>query len=199
MGAGLAANVLGIPAVAYAIGLTHMGYAMIHPAAIGYHRTLWTDRGQQPPDGTQFLADALLDPTPASLRRFNGPFDVPEDSDPAGRVRGVDRRRARLARRTRRPGPGSISTLGTVSFGAVEVLQRALGETADLDVDILVTVGPEGDPAALGKVGPGAPREVRQPDRDLVPGRPDRASRRYRHGARSTRSRDPAVDLAAGR
>ena len=77
-GAGLAANVLGIPAVAYAIGLTHMGYAMIHPAAIGYHRTLWTDRGQQPPDGTQFLAKALLDPTPPSLRRFNGPFDVPK-------------------------------------------------------------------------------------------------------------------------
>ena len=153
VGAGLAANVLGIPAVAYAIGLTHMAYAMIHPAAIGYHRTLWTDRGQQAPDGTQFLADALLDPTPASLRRFNGPFDVPKIpirpvgyAESIGGVPGwLDEPKAR---------PRIYLTLGTVSFGAVEVLQRALGEIADLDVDILVTVGPEGDPAALGEVGP---------------------------------------------
>ena len=153
VGAGLAANVLGIPAVAYAIGLTHMAYAMIHPAAIGYHRTLWTDRGQQPPDGTQFLAEALLDPTPPSLRRFNGPFDVPKIpirpvgyAESIGGVPGwLEEPRAR---------PRIYLTLGTVSFGAVEVLQRALGEIADLDVDILVTVGPEGDPAALGEVGP---------------------------------------------
>jgi hypothetical protein len=43
-------------------------------------------------------------------------------------------------------------TLGTVSFGAVEVLNRAISETAPLDVDILVAVGPEGEPAALGEV-----------------------------------------------
>ena len=152
VGAGLAANVLGIPAVAYAIGLTHMAYAMIHPAAIGYHRTLWTDRGQQSPDGTQFLAGALLDPTPPSLRRFNGPFDVPKIpirpvgyAESLGGVPGwLDEPKVR---------PRIYLTLGTVSFGAVEVLQRALDEVADLDVDILVTVGPEGDPAALGEVG----------------------------------------------
>ncbi len=152
VGAGLAANVLGIPAVAYAIGLTHMGYAMIHPAAIGHHRALWTDRGQQPPDGTQFLAGALLDPTPPSLRRFNGPFDVPKIpirpvgyAESLGGVPGwLDEPKVR---------PQIYLTLGTVSFGAVEVLQRALDELADLDVDILVTVGPEGDPAALGEVG----------------------------------------------
>jgi UDP:flavonoid glycosyltransferase YjiC (YdhE family) len=50
--------------------------------------------------------------------------------------------------------PRIYLTLGTVSFGAVEVLQRALGEIADLDLDILVTVGPDGDPTALGEVGP---------------------------------------------
>ena len=152
VGVGLAANVLGIPAVAYAIGLTHMAYAMIHPAAISYHRTLWTDRVQQPPDGSQFLADALLDPTPASLRRFNGPFDVPKiPIRPVGYAESIGGVPGWLLDPKARP--RIYLTLGTVSFGAVEVLQRALGEIADLDVDILVTVGPEGDAAALGEVG----------------------------------------------
>ncbi|HEX3207642.1 MAG TPA: nucleotide disphospho-sugar-binding domain-containing protein, partial [Propionibacteriaceae bacterium] len=39
-----------------------------------------------------------------------------------------------------------------MSFGAVEVLSRAIAEIALLDVDILVSVGPEGEPAALGEV-----------------------------------------------
>jgi UDP:flavonoid glycosyltransferase YjiC (YdhE family) len=43
-------------------------------------------------------------------------------------------------------------TLGTVSFGAVEVIGRAIDQIAALDVDLLVAVGPEGDPAALGEV-----------------------------------------------
>jgi UDP:flavonoid glycosyltransferase YjiC (YdhE family) len=43
-------------------------------------------------------------------------------------------------------------TLGTVLFGAVEVLSRAITEIAPLDVEILVAVGPEGEPAALGEL-----------------------------------------------
>ncbi len=45
-------------------------------------------------------------------------------------------------------------TLGTVAFGAVEVLRRAVLESASHDVDVLVAVGPEGDPALLGEVPP---------------------------------------------
>ncbi len=52
------------------------------------------------------------------------------------------------ATRTR---PRVYLTLGTVSFGAVEVLSRAVAEIAAFDVDVLVTVGPEGEPAALGE------------------------------------------------
>ena len=48
--------------------------------------------------------------------------------------------------------PRVYLTLGTVSFGAVEVLGRAIAEIAALAVDVLVTVGPEGDPASLGEV-----------------------------------------------
>ena len=43
-------------------------------------------------------------------------------------------------------------TLGTVSFGAVEVLRRAVLEAAAHDVDVLVAVGPSGDPALLGSL-----------------------------------------------
>jgi UDP:flavonoid glycosyltransferase YjiC (YdhE family) len=43
-------------------------------------------------------------------------------------------------------------TLGTVAYGAVEVLRRAVLETAAHDVDVLVAVGPKGDPALLGEV-----------------------------------------------
>ena len=152
VGAGIAAGVLGIPAAAYAIGLTHLAYAMIHPAAIGYHRTRWLDRGQQPPEGTQLLADALLDPTPPSLRRFNGPFDVPKiPIRPVGYAESIGGVPGWLEEPKSRP--RIYLTLGTVSFGAVEVLRRALGEIAGLEVDILVAVGPEGDPSALGEVG----------------------------------------------
>ncbi len=56
------------------------------------------------------------------------------------------------------PGPGSNSPWVRLSFGAVEVLNRAIAEIAPLDVDILVTVGPEGEPAALGGAGQRARR-----------------------------------------
>jgi UDP:flavonoid glycosyltransferase YjiC (YdhE family) len=39
-----------------------------------------------------------------------------------------------------------------VSFGAVDVLRRAIAEIAPLAVDILVAVGPEGEPATIGDV-----------------------------------------------
>ena len=152
VGAGVAASVLGIPAVPYAIALTHMGFAMIHPAAMSYRRDLWTSRGQQPPDGDPLLGQALLDPTPPSLRRFSGPLDIPKiPIRPVGYAESIGQLPAWLeAPRTR---PRVYLTLGTVSFGAVEVLSRAISEISDLDVDLLVAVGPEGDPALLGEVG----------------------------------------------
>lgn len=152
VGAGLAADVLRIPAAAYAIGLTHQPYAMIHPAAVGYHRHLWTDRGQKPPDGPELLARALLDPTPASLKRFNGPSHVPTiQIRPVGYAESIGGVPAWLDEPDSRP--RIYLTLGTVSFGAVEVLRRVLGEISGLSVDVLVSVGPQGDPAALGDVG----------------------------------------------
>ena len=47
-------------------------------------------------------------------------------------------------------GPRGYLTLGTVSFGAVEVLRRSILATARVCERVLVAAGPDGDPAALG-------------------------------------------------
>ncbi len=43
-------------------------------------------------------------------------------------------------------------TLGTVAFGAVEVLRRAILAVATHDVEVLVAAGPAGDPTLLGEL-----------------------------------------------
>ena len=88
VGAGVAASVLGIPAVPYAIALTQMGFAFIHP---GGDATIAAICGpaaaSSRPRADPLLGQALLDPTPPSLRRFNGPLDIPQDPHPPRRVR----------------------------------------------------------------------------------------------------------------
>ena len=150
-GAGVAASVLDIPAVAFSIALTHQGVAAIHPAAIGYRRDLWISRGRQPPEGRHFLSKTLLDPTPPSLRRFSGALEVTKiPIRPVSYAEGSGILPAWLEASKSRP--RVYLTLGTVSFGAVEVLSHAIHEIASLDVDLLVAVGPDGDPTALGDV-----------------------------------------------
>ena len=150
-GAGIAADILGIPAVAFSIGLWGAVPAVIHGAAVRYQSDLWARQGRTPPE-RPVLARALVEPTPPSLRRTG---DLPDDqvlsirsvaySESVGVVPGW-----LAAPRSR---PRVYVTLGTVSFGAVDVLRRAVTDLASLDVDVLVAVGPDGDPAVLGPVG----------------------------------------------
>jgi UDP:flavonoid glycosyltransferase YjiC (YdhE family) len=149
-GAGVAASVLGIPAAAYAIALASRVYGLLHSATVRYQRALWVQRDRTPPEGTSPLAHALINPAPPSLRPTDG-IEAPTIS-----IRSIAYNESNAgvptwlnASRTR---PRVYLTLGTVSFGAVEVISRAIAEIAPLDVDILVTVGPEGDPTALGEV-----------------------------------------------
>ena len=152
MGAGVAADVLGIPSVGYAISLVHEGYAMMHPAAIGYRRSLWTDRGLAVPEDRVFLGRAMLCPSPPSLLAAAGDLDVVKvPVRPVAYAESLGALPGWLTGRWDRP--RVYLTLGTVSFGAVEVLRRALDDLETLDVDVLVAVGPEGDPSALGEVG----------------------------------------------
>ncbi len=149
-GAGVAANVLGIPAAAYAIALVSFIYPALHTATVGYQRDTWLLRDRTPPEGNGLLAAALINPAPPTLVREAGgeiltmPIrSVAYNESSAGVPAWLTAKRAR---------PWIYLTLGTVSFGAVEVLSRAVAEIAALDVDILVTVGPEGEPAALGEL-----------------------------------------------
>ena len=96
------------------------------------------------------MAAALINPVPPTLRQVD---ETPVSTVP---IRSVAYNETTsgvpawlFGPRTR---PRIYLTLGTVSFGAVEVLSRAIAEIAPLGVDVLVTVGPEGEPAALGDV-----------------------------------------------
>src|SRR5215213_4256730 len=149
-GAGVAANVLGIPAAAYSIALVSFIYPALHTATVGYQRDTWLQRDRTPPEGNGLLAAALINPAPPTLAREVGDeiLTIP--------IRSVAYNESNAevpawltARRAR---PQVYLTLGTVAFGAVEVLSRAVAEIAALDVDVLVTVGPEGEPAALGEL-----------------------------------------------
>jgi UDP:flavonoid glycosyltransferase YjiC (YdhE family) len=149
-GAGVAASVLGIPAAAYAIALTSSVYSMLHPATVGYQRGMWLQRDRTPPEGGRLLAAALINPAPPSVRRTDGTSirtipirSMAYNESGAGVPPWLGEGRSR---------PRVYLTLGTVSFGAVDVLSRAIAEIAPLDVDVLVTVGPEGEPAALSEV-----------------------------------------------
>jgi UDP:flavonoid glycosyltransferase YjiC (YdhE family) len=149
-GAGVAASVLGIPAAAYAIGLASFVYSSLHPATVGYQRKAWLQRDRTPPERDGLLAAALINPAPPMLRRTDGtPAPMIPIRSVAYNESGPAVPAWLTARRTR---ARIYLTLGTVSFGAVEVLSRAISEIAPLDVDILVAVGPEGEPAALGEL-----------------------------------------------
>jgi UDP:flavonoid glycosyltransferase YjiC (YdhE family) len=149
-GAGVAASVLGIPAAAYAITLASFVYSSLHPATARYQRDIWLQRHRTPPEGNGLLAAALINPAPPTLLQADGSgvptipirsvaYNESNAGVPAWLTAAHTRTRVYL-------------TLGTVSFGAVEVLSRSIAEIAPLDVDVLVTVGPEGEPAALGEV-----------------------------------------------
>ena len=148
LGAAIAGDLLELPTLDFAIGLAPFMAATLHPVTIGYQRGLWLERGRTPPDA-KLLGQALLDPCPPSLQ-------LPYDDAPRLPIRSVAWRGAET------PLPGWLTagttrprvylTLGTVSFGAVDVLRRAASEIAALDVDLLVAVGPEGDPTLLGEL-----------------------------------------------
>ena len=146
IGAAVAADVLGVRAVAYGVGAATVMFRNWHRAAVADQRGLW--RGQEPGDLGAYPG-GYLDPVPASLY---GELPLPPNriavratawSEPADlpAVLTATARRRRV-----------YITLGTMSFGAVDVLRRAIVETAAHDVDVVVAAGPDGDPGLLGEL-----------------------------------------------
>jgi len=130
IGAAAAAARHGVRAIAFGLGLWNPPLRMFYDLA----------------GVSADLPGGYFDAIPASLQN---PVPLPERSLPLRPVPWAptaasmppwpDKRRPRV-----------YVTLGTVAFGAVEVLRRAVLETAAHDVDVLVAVGPEGDPTLLG-------------------------------------------------
>ncbi|WP_420122304.1 glycosyltransferase [Nakamurella sp.] len=182
VGAAMAADVHEVPAVGFSIGLaTGAIVAMIDGAARRFRAGFWAAHDRVPPAGPGLMAAAVLDPVPPSLAPPGPPPTAPRlpirsvaHRDPAGAVP------AGLAGpRTR---PAVYLTLGTVSFGAVEVIRRAVDQIASLDADLFVAVGPDGDPEALGPV-PGNVHLERFVDQ---PGVLDRVDVAVHHGGTGT-------------
>ena len=148
-GAGVAAAVMGVPAAVFAISLlASVVYPVLHARTVGFRSDAWSSRGLVPPDDIPLLGVALLDPTPASLLGADdglAELRFPVRTVPYSEAQGLPGWLSSPPSR-----PRVYLTLGTVSFGAVEVLRRALAGIAALDVDVLVAVGPEGDPGLLG-------------------------------------------------
>jgi len=160
VGAAMAADVHDIPAAGFAIGMAPFVVEKIHGAAREFRRTFWAARGRVPPLGSALLGAALIDPAPPSLVSTDaGPSSTgasPAALSPIPRlpIRSVAYSENSAAvpdwLSGKRSRPAIYLTLGTVSFGAVDVIRRAVDQLAGLDVDVLVAVGPEGEPEALG-------------------------------------------------
>ena len=131
IGAAVAAGEAGVPAVAFGLGLWNP------PLARAY------DIAGVSPD----VPGGYLDQIPPSLQN---PGALPASRRPIRPVAWAPEVPLPSWLPSRRP--TVYVTLGTVSFGAVEVLRRAVLETAAHDVDVLVAVGPAGDPALLGEL-----------------------------------------------
>ncbi|WP_018501577.1 glycosyltransferase [Parafrankia discariae] len=149
LGAVIAASLAGVPAVVFGVGQWSPFGEMTFPAALAAHRSRWTAAGRAAPAGPGEMIVAYLEPFPPDLRHGPGPDGVP-----------VLPIRSTAWADAQAPVPGWLTapaerprvyvTLGTVSFGAVEVIRAVVDDLAALDVDVLVAAGPEGDPAALG-------------------------------------------------
>lgn len=130
-GAAVAAAQLGIPSLAFHIGL-------VPPEMF----TGLLSRVIDVPD------EPILDPRPPSFIPPGSPATLPVRSvawgDPTAAAPDWTDDDA--------GGPTAFITLGTVAFGAIDALRRSVREAAEVCTRVLVAVGPEGDPSLLGPV-----------------------------------------------
>lgn len=145
-GAAIAADLVGVRSIAFGLGLWSPMLADWYQVAVADHAGRWRDLGRDAA-ALDTLSGGYFDPVPPSLQ---DPGTLPDrrlpirpvpwspEAEPVGWLTAEPRR------------PRVYLTLGTVAFGAVDVLRRAVLETAAHDVDVLVAVGPQGDPAVLG-------------------------------------------------
>lgn len=142
LAAPLAAASRGIPALTYGTGLVLEPQLMSTMA--DWVRPLWEQAGLEPDASAGMYRNAYLNPVPASLQPDLGPaaaVAVPIRPH----VPGNDQLPAGLGGR-----PLLYVSLGTVPvFNRPEVFDVLLQAVAGLDVDVVITVGHNNDPAAF--------------------------------------------------
>jgi UDP:flavonoid glycosyltransferase YjiC (YdhE family) len=155
-GAAIAASIVRVPAVGFNIGMTPALVGVMSERTLRYRSADWAAAGTTRPAA---LAIAAINPVPPTVSAVPFPASLGSAGPPIPEIaiRSVPYSEGLgtvpdwlLQSHTR---PRVYITLGTVAFGAVEVLSRAVREVSRLDVDVLVAVGPEGDPSALGEFG----------------------------------------------
>lgn len=166
VGAAVAAHVLGVPAVAVAVGLWGPFGPLTYDAAVRYCAARWDGAAGPPPESGGDLVAAFVDPLPPGLR-----LAAPETRHVPVRSVGWSHGDADLPAWLGEPAtrPRVLLTLGTVAYGAVGAMRTALDGLLELDVDVLVVVGPDGDPAALGGVPPHVHLERFVPQERVLP------------------------------
>ena len=167
VGAAVAAHVSGVPAVAVAVGMWGPFGTGSYDAVLRFAADHWLHRGATPPpEGSDLLA-GFLDPLPPSLRMGAPEVARHHSLRPVGWSHGDAPLPAWLDEPATRP--RVLLTLGTVAYGAVGAMRTALDGLLQLDVDVLVVVGPDGDPAALGAVPPHVHLERFVPQERVLP------------------------------
>jgi UDP:flavonoid glycosyltransferase YjiC (YdhE family) len=139
VGAALAASRRGVPCIGFGVVQWSIVTELLHRAVIERH-------GLDPSE--VLLTCAYLDPFPPSIRSTDVarpandqllrpvPASLGDAHLPDWLLAPKARKRVYL-------------TLGTVAFGATDAFEAALDVLDDRDVDVLVAVGPDGDPSIL--------------------------------------------------
>lgn len=167
----LAADLLGVPAVHHLIGL------MLPPAVLELAddalSPLWRSFGRDTPGYGGVYGATTVEIAPQSL----DPLRVP-----AGEVLAL--RPAPLPLEDSRPGdpPLVYVTMGTFFGGNVDVFRAVIDALAAEKVELIVTVGADGDPDALSPVPANTIVERFVPQADLLP----RCSAVVHHGGAGT-------------
>jgi UDP:flavonoid glycosyltransferase YjiC (YdhE family) len=146
----IAAGASGIAHVEHSFGIRRP--ADVLAAAIAEREPVALERGLEDPGINGNRGETYIDICPPSLQETSvvaGPNVVPLRSaaDELDADTPLPAWADRLGAR-----PCLYVTLGTVSNHAVHVFRAVLDGVADEDVDVVLTIGPEGDPAALGQV-----------------------------------------------
>ena len=165
LGSAIAAEVWGVPVATVLVLASGM---LIRPELVAAPlATLRAEHGLVPDPSLSMLARGLvLSPFPASFRSPVSPVSLPETTVA---FRGGPAE-ASLVRRARTSRKGVYVTLGTVfNSGSGDLFERLLAGLAEVDADVVVTVGRDVDPAAFGPQPDHLRIESFVPQADLLP------------------------------